>query len=110
MAVPQPSKVIRWTASDRAFSTNIRKEGMDGFDFNVTSHAFVRYMFGHVGALVPHAPPELVKNYQRPPQELLFHYRKDDMVMLGGFNRNVIHQSAQRIYSAIKIPVVPPEP
>ena len=95
--------------SDRALSTNIQKDGIDGFDFNITSRAFVRYMFGHVGALVPHAPPALVKNYRKPPQELLFHYRKDDMAVLGSFNRNVIYQSAQRVYSAIKTPLVPPE-
>jgi hypothetical protein len=96
--------------SDRAFSTNIQKDGVDGFDFNVTSHAFVRYVFGHVGALAPDAPLDLVNNYRRPPQELLFHYRKDDMAVLGSFNRNVIYQSAQRVYSAIKTPLVPPVP
>lgn len=96
--------------SDRALSTNIQKEGIDGFDFNVTSRAFVRYMFGRVEALVPHVPPHIVNNYRKPPQELLFHYRRNDMAVLGSFNRNVIYQSAQRVYSAIKTPLVPPEP
>ena len=93
--------------SDRAFSTNIQKDGIDGFDFNVTSRAFVRYMFGHVGALAPHAPPHLVKNYRRAPEELLFHYRKNDMALLGSFNRNLIYQSAHRVYSAVKTLTIP---
>jgi len=93
--------------SDRGFSTNIRQAGVDGFDFNVTSRAFVRYTFGHVAALVPQASPFQVSQFQRPPQSLQFHFRKDDMSVLGSFNANAIQQSAHRVFSAIKDPVIP---
>ena len=94
--------------SDRAFSTSVRENGKDGFDFNLTSHAFIRYVFGQLDALVPHAPSWVVQGYHRPPKELLFHHRTDDMTQLGGYNRNVIYQCAQPVYSAIKMPVIPP--
>lgn len=93
--------------TDRGFSTNIRKAGVDGFDFNVTSRAFVRYTFGHVAALVPQASPLQVSRFQQAPQSLQFHFRKNDLSMLGSFNANAIQQSAERVFSAIKEPVIP---
>ena len=94
--------------SDRALSTSIQQDGVDGFDFNLTSKAFIRYVFGRLDAVVPNAPDWRLDLYQRPPTELLIHHRKDDMVALVGYNRNVIYQCAERVYSAIKVPVIEP--
>lgn len=92
--------------SDRAFSTNIRKDGIDAFDFNLCSRAFIRYTFGRLDALVPQAPRALIDGFRRPARELMFYYQKGDLDLLCSFNTNVIYQSAQRVYSAIKDPVI----
>ncbi len=96
--------------SDRAVTTNISQHGVEGFDFNVCSRAFVRYIFGKVDAMVPHAPQHLLEGFKRPSKQIHFHHRHNDLVVLGSFNRNVVFQSHRRVYSAIKSPVIPPEP
>jgi hypothetical protein len=92
--------------SDREFSTKIRKDGMDGFDFNLCSRAFVRYMFGRIDALFPRAPPSVILWQRGMPRELFFYHQRNDLALLQGFDRNVIYQSAQRVYSAIKSPLI----
>lgn len=96
--------------SDRGFSTNIRQPGVDGFDFNLTSRAFVRYIFGGISALVPQASARQLNGYRRAPRSLRFFHQNDALDLLGSFNRNVIHQSAERVFSAIKDPVIPSLP
>jgi hypothetical protein len=92
--------------SDRGFSTNIRQGGVDGLDFNITSRAFVRYIFGSPAALVPQASAFQLSCYRRAPRSLHFYFQKDDLDLLGSFNRNVIHQSAERVFSAIRAPMI----
>lgn len=96
--------------SDRGFSTNIRQAGVDGFDFNLTSRAFVRYIFGSISALVPRASAPQLNRYRRDPRSLRFFNKMDDLDLLGSFNRNVIHQSAERVFSAIPNPLIPTLP
>ena len=55
----------RCLVSDRAFSTNIKKQGMDGFDFNLCSQAFIRYLFADINTLAPpNTPPSFIQHYK----------------------------------------------
>lgn len=94
--------------SDRSFSTNTDKPGVDGFDFNLTSRAFIRYIFADIDALAraisPHTPSALIVNHKNRlkilPRPIKLHYEIDNLEKLRGFNRNVIYQSHKHVYCA----------
>ncbi len=101
----------RCLLSDRSFSTNIRRSGMDGFDFNLSSHAFIRYLFADIDAVAPpNTPPEYLEHLKNErkklPRSIQLHYCVDNMELLGGFNRNVIYQSYRHVYCASKSPFI----
>jgi hypothetical protein len=96
--------------SDRSFSTNIKKLGMNGFDFNLCSRAFIRYIFADIDALVPpNTPIEYLECYKdarkRFSRQIQLHYCVDNTELLGGFNRNVVHQSYKHVYCSVKPPL-----
>lgn len=97
--------------SDRSFSTNIDKPGIAGFDFNLCSRAFIRYLFADINAIAPpNTPPEYLTNYKdalkRLPRSIQLHYCVDNNELLGGFNRNVIYQSHRYVYCSSKPPFI----
>jgi hypothetical protein len=48
----------------------------------------------------------LVEAYKRPARELSILYPRNDLGLLASFNKNVISQSAQRVYPATKGPFI----
>jgi hypothetical protein len=99
--------------SDRAFSTNTDRAGVDGFDFNLSSKSFIRYLFADIDAIAPtHASPEYLESYkdalkrQPLPRTIQLYREKDNEELLRGFNRNVIYQSHSHVYCSVKSPLV----
>ncbi|WP_223146653.1 hypothetical protein [Methylomonas albis] len=97
--------------SDRSFSSNIEKPGMDGFDFNLSSKAFIRYMFANIDEIVSSCkPPEILSAFKaerkKLPRQIQLNYCFNNMELLGGFNRNVIYQSNRHVYCASKTPFI----
>lgn len=103
----------RCLLSDRSVSTNAQKPGVDGFDFNLCSRAFIRYLFADIDAIAqPNMPPEYLENYKEAlkrqplPRDIQLHLAKDNEDLLKGFNRNVIYQSHSHVYCAVKPPFI----
>jgi hypothetical protein len=89
--------------SDRSFSTNIAQKGADGFDFNLQSKAFIRYLFMDVHGLAPvGAPRLLVENYKKLKWPVNLTHLVDRLDLLRAFNRNVIYQCHSRVYCSAK--------
>ncbi len=95
--------------SDRASSTNTDRAGVDGFDFNLCSKAFIRYLFADIDAIAPkHAPPDYLESYkdalnrQPLPRTIKLYCEKNNEELLKGFNRNVIYQSHSHVYCSVK--------
>lgn len=101
----------RCLLSDRSFSTNTDRPGVDGFDFNLSSRAFIRYLFADIDAVAPpNTPPVYLENLKNElknlPRPIQLHYCVDNMELLGGFNRNVVYQSYRHVYCAFKPPFI----
>jgi hypothetical protein len=101
----------RCLLSDRTFSTNINQLGMNGFDFNLSSRAFIRYIFADNNVLLPpNTPPAYLENYKNAykklPRSIQLNYCVDNMELLGGFNRNVVYQSYHHVFCASKPPFI----
>lgn len=97
--------------SDRSFSTNINQPGMNGFDFNLSSRAFIRYIFAENNALLPpNTLPVYLENYKNAykklPRSIQLNYCVDNKELLGGFNRNVVYQSCRHVFCASKPPFI----
>jgi len=101
----------RCLLSDRSFSTNTDRPGVDSFDFNLSSRAFIRYLFADIDAVAPpNTPAEYLANlkneYKKLPRPIQLHYCIDNMELLGGFNRNVVYQSYRQVYCASQQPFI----
>ena len=85
--------------SDRSFSTNSDCPSVAGFDFNLRSNAFIRYIFADVdGMIPPNAPRSLVEAYKAQKRPIRVDHQVDDLDLLRGFNRTVIAQCHSRVF------------
>ncbi len=94
--------------SDRGFSTNVHSERADGFDFNLRSDAFIRYVVmdrkpRNVPAGMPQASIDAFMQSDLPVRLYLAHENTD---LLRGFNVNVISQSHSRVFCAVNHGIV----
>ena len=101
----------RCLLSDRSFSTNIDQPGVNGFDFNLSSRAFIRYLFADIEAIAPsNIPREYLEHFKnerkKHPRYITFHRYVDNLEILGGFNRNVVYQSYRHVFCASQPPFI----
>ncbi|OAJ61493.1 hypothetical protein A6V36_24280 [Paraburkholderia ginsengiterrae] len=88
--------------SDRSFSTNIDRPDANGFDFNLSSRAFIRYLFIETDGVVPPAAPRhLVEMYRQQTHDVQLMHFTDNEPLLKGFNRNVVYQCYSHVFCAI---------
>lgn len=88
--------------SDRGFSTNVHDECVDGFDFNLRSDAFIRYIVmdrkpKNVPAGIPQESIDAFMQSDLPVSLYLAHENTD---LLRSFNMNVINQCHSRVFCA----------
>lgn len=98
--------------SDRATSSNIANGPKgNGFDFNLSGSAFVRYLFMDKAALVEgKAHPDFVAyalevDRQQKPR-LWIRYEHDVLPILQNYNWHAVNQSYQRVFCASKTPLL----
>ena len=98
--------------SDRATSSNIANGPKgNGFDFNLSKSAFVRYLFLDKAALVEgKAHPDFIAqaleiDRQQTPR-LMIRYERDVLPILQNYNWHVVNQSHQRVFCASKKPLL----
>jgi hypothetical protein len=85
--------------SDCSFSQFTERQDQVGFDFNLRSNAFIRYLFADVNGIAPrNAPQHLLEAYKSLTRPVDLHHRMDDLDLLRSFNRNVVFQSHSRVY------------
>lgn len=91
--------------SDRGFSTNIEGDStQSGFDFNLNSRAFIRYIaMSRKRPQTPaNIPQSVIDAYMSSDQPVRIYYERNDVELLRSFNMNVIVQSHRHVYGAIK--------
>jgi hypothetical protein len=92
----------RCLLSDRGYSSPIGQEDHLGFSFNLTSQAFITYIFASIDALEPtkRAPPELVEQFKKQPKNVRVVPFINDFDALARYNQNVVRQSHHAVYSS----------
>jgi len=89
---------------DRGF-TNPTPEPHLSFNFNLTSRAFVTYMFGSVDHLNDciGAPPAFLESFRREPKTVRVLHFTNDLDALARYNQNVVYQCHHAAYSSSRI-------
>jgi hypothetical protein len=90
--------------SDRGYS-NIYTEDCTSlmvWDFNLYSNGFIRYIFGNVDDLAPsNVPKEIIELYKlQSSKRIDFYWRKNDYHALERYNKNVIYQCYEKVFSS----------
>jgi hypothetical protein len=87
--------------SDRSFTYDDRSSVLR-LDFNLCSHAFVTFVFCSVEAhLPPGVPPEFAAHAASALRgQVVVHSVQGDVEALKAYNTRVVHQCAERVFSA----------
>lgn len=87
--------------SDRGFSTNTEGSDMQsGFDFNLSSKAFIRYLSVSMQTY-DSAAKALQVNSESYPKPIVIRHEHDDLDLLRDFNRLVVEQCHRNVYCAL---------
>ena len=88
--------------SDRAMTTNIESERANGFDFNLNSHAFIRYIvMDRTSQSIPEwMPPEAIERWMNSNLPITMYREHDHENLLRSFNMNVVAQSHSHVFCA----------
>lgn len=92
----------RCLLSDRAMTTNIANSRANGFDFNLNSRAFIRYIvMDRTPQSVPDwMPPEAIERLMSSSLPITLYREHDNEDLLRSFNKNVLSQSHSHVYCA----------
>lgn len=89
--------------SDRGYTNPVPEGKHMAFDFNLSSNAFIRYVFGDLESLAPKGVPKnLVDMYKAQTKEVKVFSFENDMNALEAYNRRTLYQCHSRIYSSAK--------
>lgn len=87
--------------SDRGFSTPLPEGGHMAWDFNLCSHAFIRYMFGEIDLLAPeNVTKEMVERFKERPKSIDVYRFHNDLGSLAQYNRNVVYQCYKNVFNS----------
>jgi hypothetical protein len=92
----------RCLISDRGYTSPIGQDPHLAFSFNLTSRAFITYLFGAIDALEPtrRVPPEWVEVFKKQPKNVRVVLFMNDFAALARYNQNVVRQSHRAVYSS----------
>jgi hypothetical protein len=92
----------RCLLSDRGYSSPIGQKDHLAFSFNLTSQAFITYIFGSIDAFEPtkRVPPEWVEQFKRQRKNVRVVPFINDFDALARYNQNVVRQSHHAVYSS----------
>ncbi|MDR3570607.1 MAG: hypothetical protein P4L81_00180 [Candidatus Pacebacteria bacterium] len=89
--------------SDRGFSSPIDQNLHLSFDFNLTSSAFIRYVFlDYKTVLGGELPESIRRGLELGPKLVKVSYQSNDLPALDIFHRRVIEQSYKNVYCSGK--------
>ncbi len=100
-ASEEPDKVC--LLSDRGFSHPLPDPHLS-YDFNLTSKAFITYLFAPIEQMEPFLklPPErraqLIETYKKIPKNVPVHTFVDDFDKLARYNQNVVRQAHRKVF------------
>ena len=88
--------------SDRAMTTNIDSDRASGFDFNLNSRAFIRYivMERTPQSMPAGTPPRAIKKWMNSDLPVRLYREHDHEPLLRSFNMNVVAQSHSHVFCA----------
>lgn len=95
----------RCLLSDRGFANPLPPEPHLSFSFNLSSTAFVTYLFGSIdGFNLPRPPaPEVIELYQKQTKNVRVVPFSNDLDALARYNQNVVYQCHRAVYSSSQI-------
>lgn len=89
--------------SDRGYTIPVPAGKHIAFDFNLSSNAFIRYMFGDLESLIPMGVSQkIIDMYKVKKKEVKVISFEDDMNALEVYNQRTLYQCHSRIYSSAK--------
>ena len=89
--------------SDRGYTIPVPDGKHMAFDFNLSSNAFIRYMFGDLESLTPKGVPQkIIDMYKAQKKEVKVFPFENDMHELEVYNQRTLYQCHSRIYSSAK--------
>lgn len=89
--------------SDRGYTIPVPNGKHMAFDFNLSSSAFIRYMFGDLESLTPKGVPQtIVDMYKAQKKEVKVFPFQDDMNELEVYNQRTLYQCHSQVYSSAK--------
>lgn len=95
----------RCLLSDRGFSNPLAQEPHLSFSFNLTSTAFIIYLFAAIDELnLPHKPPpEVLELYRIRQKQVRVVPFTNDLAALARYNQNVVYQCHRAVYSSSRL-------
>jgi hypothetical protein len=91
----------RCLLSDRGYSTPLPGDQHLSFSFNLSSTAFITYVFASIEALdLPRVPPAVLELYKAHPKNVQVLPFKNDLPALQRYNRNVVYQCHHSVFSS----------
>jgi hypothetical protein len=89
--------------SDQGYTIPVSDEKHVAFDFNLSSNAFIRYMFGDLESLTPNGVPQkIIDMYKAQKKKVKVFPFENDMNELEVYNQRTLYQCHSRIYSSAK--------
>lgn len=89
--------------SDRGHTIPVPDGKHMAFDFNLSSNAFIRYMFGDLESLTPKGVPQkIIDMYKAQKKEVKVFPFENDMHELEVYNQRTLYQCHSRVYSSAK--------
>jgi hypothetical protein len=94
----------RCLLSDRGYSMPLPEGPHLSFDFNLCANAFIRYVFTDVNEAAPAGTDQrTLAAFKQMRRTVNMYYIKNDLNALAIYNRHVIYQCHNKVYSSSKI-------
>lgn len=90
--------------SDRGYSIPVPNNEVLAYNFNLSSKAFITYIFTDVGSIAPDEATHTVADvYKRFSNSVSVKIIKNDFDALSNYNRHTVYQSFERVYCSSKV-------
>ena len=94
----------RCLLSDRGYATPLPQEPHLSFSFNLSSTAYIVYVFASIEELnLPYVPPRMIDLYRTQQKNVRVVPFTNDLPALARYNQNVVYQCHHAVYSSSRL-------
>lgn len=85
--------------SDRGFTIPMEKKGLFAYSFNLSSKAFITYVFTDINETKNiHATQEVIDSYKKSNNKINFRFIKNSLDALKLYNQTTVYQAFETVY------------